>query len=86
MERQKKREHSKASIDGEVRSYHVPRREKKEKQKTKNLNTAFVNSTNDYERIKSNDNVYNYMSQFQQRTVELNGKSSRNEKRPLVFK
>lgn len=34
-----------ATIDGKVRSYHVPRRGKK----TTTLNTAFVNSTNDYE-------------------------------------
>lgn len=33
-----------ATIDGKVRSYHVPRRGG-----GKTLNTAFVNSTNDYE-------------------------------------
>lgn len=73
-----------ASIDGKER--HLLILPCAQKKGGGTLNTAFVNSTNDQERIKSNDNVYSYMSQFQQETVELNGKSSRNEKRSLVFK
>lgn len=59
MARQKTREYSEASIDGKVRSYyHVPRSRKK------SPNTAVVHRSNENERIKSNDNIYNYMSQF----------------------